>query len=455
VVIGGLLSATLLTLVVLPSLYIMFEKKMNKRMQTPSVTALLLLMAACLFSSTTVKAQTTRSLTQEQAIAEGIKNNNRIKAASYEADLQNALKSSATNIPKTEFLYSQGQINSSSRDNSIGVTQKIEFPTVYRYQGQLAAARVTASRRQLTLTQFELTQNIKFAINDWVYQLTRRQLLLRQDSLFGNLTKASTLRYKTGESNQLEKVTSETQLLEVKNKLAQVNADITIAKQRLQTLLNTKDDITPADTLLVKREFTLPADSSAVAANPYLAYLQQQILVNKADTKVQQARRLPDLIVGYYNQSFRGVQTFNGVTEKYTGSDRFHVVQAGIAIPILPGGNKGRIAAAKINEQVADANLQYQQMNLQGQFIELVQQYNKYKSALDYYEQSALPQADLIIKNAEKGFKSGDIAYLQYLQSLAMTVKIRSDYIDNLYWYNQTIIEIENVTGKNNQERTF
>jgi cobalt-zinc-cadmium resistance protein CzcA len=80
--------------------------------------------------------------------------------------------------------------------------------------------------------------------------------------------------------------------------------------------------------------------------------------------------------------------------------------------------------------------------------MELVQQYNKYKSTLDYYEQSALPQADLIIKNAEKGFKSGDIAYLQYLQSLSMTVKIKSDYIDNLYWYNQTIIEIESITGK-------
>jgi cobalt-zinc-cadmium resistance protein CzcA len=448
VVIGGLVSATLLTLVVLPSLYIIFENKKNKRMQTPTAAVLLLLMSACLFSPAAIKAQTTRRLTQEQAIAEAIKNNNRIKAAAYEVDLQSALKSTATNIPKTEFLYSQGQINSSSRDNSIGVTQKIEYPGVYRYQGQLAAARVTGSRQQLALTQYELTLEIKFAVNDWVYQLTRQQLLLRQDSLFGNLTKASTLRYNTGEGNQLEKVTSEAQFLEVKNKLAQVNADIVIAKQRLQTLLNTKDEIALVDTLLVKRELSLPTDSSAIAANPYLAYLQQQVIINKADTKVQQARRLPDLIVGYYNQSFRGIQTFNGVTEKYTGSDRFHVFQAGIAIPLLPGGNKGKIAAAKINEQVADATLQYQQMNLQGQFLELVQQYNKYKSALDYYEQTALPQAELIIKNAEKGFKSGDIAYVQYLQSLSMTVKIKSDYIDNLYWYNQTIIEIENITGK-------
>lgn len=448
VVIGGLVSATLLTLVVLPSLYIIFENKKNKRMQTPTAAVLLLLISACLFSPAATKAQTTRRVTQEQAIAEAIKNNNRIKAAAYEVDLQSALKSTATNIPKTEFLYSQGQINSSSRDNSIGVTQKIEFPSVYRYQGQLAAAHVTASRQQLVLTQYELTRDIKFAVNDWVYQLTRHQLLLRQDSLFGNLTKASTLRYNTGESNQLEKVTSEAQLLEVKNKLAQVNADIVIAKQRLQTLLNTKDEIALVDTMFVKKEFSLPTDSSAIAANPYLAYLQQEVIVNKADTKVQLARRLPDLIVGYYNQSFRGIQTFNGVTEKYTGGNRFHVFQAGIAIPLLPGGYKGKIAAAKINEQVVDANLQYQRMNLQGQFLELVQQYNKYKSALDYYEQTALPQAELIIKNAEKGFKSGDIAYVQYLQSLSMTVKIKSDYIDNLYWYNQTIIEIENITGK-------
>lgn len=448
VVIGGLLSATLLTLVVLPSLYIIFEKKKTSRMQIPITTVLLFLLAGSLLFPTVTKAQTTRRLNQEQAIAEAVKNNNRIKAASYEVDLQTSLQKATTNLPKTELLYSQGQINSNSRDNSIGITQKIEYPSVYKYQSQLAAAQVTASRQQLNLTEYELRRDIKFAFNEWVYQLTRQQLLLRQDSLFGNLAKASTLRYKTGESNQLEKVTSEAQSLEVKNRLAQVTADIAIAKQRLQTLINTKDDIALADTLFTKKELNLTGDSNAIVGNPYLAYLQQQIIVNKADTKLQQSKRLPDLIVGYYNQSFRGIQNFNGVTEKYTGSDRFHVFQAGIAIALLPGGYKGKIAAAKINEQVANANLQYQQTNLLGQLQELVQQYNKYKSSLEYYEQTALPQAELIIQNAQKGFKSGDIAYIQYLQSLSLALKTRADYIDNLYWYNQTIIEIETLTGK-------
>ena len=448
VVIGGLLSATLLTLVVLPSLYIIFEKKKNKLMKPPIATTLLLLMTVGMLAPAVSTAQVRRTLTQEQAIAEAIKNNHSIKAAGYEVELQNTLSRGATTIPKTELLYSQGQINSSNRDNSIGISQRIEFPSVYKYQRQLAEARVTGSRGQLKITEYELARNVKLAFNEWAYQLTRQKQLLVQDTLFGSLSKASTLRYNTGESNQLEKVTSETQLMEVKNKLAQVNADIAIARQKLQTLLNTNDDIALANEELVKRNLELSADSSAIAQNPFLGYLQQQVAINKAETNVQQAKRLPELTLGYYNQSFRGIQNFNGVTEKYTGSDRFHVVHAGVAIPIFPGGYKAKISASRINEQVADANLQWQRINLQGQLQELVQQYNKYKSAIDYYEQTALPQADLIIRNAEKGFKGGDIGYIQYLQSLSMTVKIKSDYIDNLYWYNQTIIEIENITGK-------
>ena len=51
VVIGGLLSATLLTLIVLPILYLLFETKIKRRknMKTPIVTAVLLLFSAFSF----------------------------------------------------------------------------------------------------------------------------------------------------------------------------------------------------------------------------------------------------------------------------------------------------------------------------------------------------------------------------------------------------------------------
>ncbi len=450
VVIGGLLSATLLTLVVLPVLYIVFEKKKISPMKTPvTASILLLLFLSSFFVPAFSHAQTaTRKLSLQQAIDEALKNNYGIKAVNYSVDAQTALQKAAVNFPKTELLYSQGQINSINRDNTIGFSQRIEFPSVYKYQQQLAAAKTESNRKQLAISVYELVRQVKSSYGTWVYELAKQKLLIQQDSLYANLVKASALRYQTGETNLLEKTTSETQVMEVRNRLSQNQADINIAKIQLQTLLNTKDDIDIIQETLVKKNIEIPTDSNAVNRNPYIAYLLQQLAVSKAETRVKEARRLPDIIVGYYNQSFRGVQSFNGVPEKYTGSDRFHVFQLGLAIPVLPGGYKAKINAAKINEQETVANWQYQQTNLQGKLQELVQQYNKYKSTLIYYEQTALPQANLIIKNSEKGFKSGDTGYMQYQQSLSLAAKIKSDYLDSLYGYNQVVLEIENMIGK-------
>jgi cobalt-zinc-cadmium resistance protein CzcA len=182
--------------------------------------------------------------------------------------------------------------------------------------------------------------------------------------------------------------------------------------------------------------------------NPYLKFLEQEINVRRGETKLQQAKRLPDFTAGYFNQSFRGIQNVSGVPQNFTGADRFMGFQVGIGIPILPGGNRAKINASKISEQIAATNLQYQQTNLQGELRQLVQEYNKHKSSLDYYEKSALVQADLIIKNAEKAFKGGEIAYLQYLQSMSVSIKIKSDYMEELHLYNQSVLDLENIIGK-------
>lgn len=299
----------------------------------------------------------TRIITLQQAVEEALKNNGNIKSANYSIDLQKALRRSAVNIDKTNITISQGQINSINYDNNLNISQRIEYPTVYKNQLRLADERIKGSEYQLAVNQLDLANNVKAAYYQFVYYINKRQLLYAQDTLYSNLVKASAARYRTGETNLLEKATSETQSLEIKNKIQQNESDILIAKQQLKVLLNARDDITVADTLITKRNIELPTDSNVIAAHPMLKYLQQQIEINKKETDLQKAKRLPDFIVGYTNQSFRGIQNVNGVNKKFTGLDRFNSFQVGVAIPLLPGGYKAKIDAAKINEQIAATNL--------------------------------------------------------------------------------------------------
>ncbi|MDP2412748.1 CusA/CzcA family heavy metal efflux RND transporter [Daejeonella sp.] len=452
VVIGGLITATLLTLIVLPVLYILFERKkksaeVKPRLNVLSVILILLFGGMLLPVNSSAQSVAARKITLDQAIDEAVKNNNSLRAAIYEIDLQKSLKKGSVNLDRTSITYQKGQINSSNQDNHFLISQKTEFPTVYSSQSRLADQRIKSSERSFAITENELIRQVKSVYYELVYLRGKERLFSYQDSLYSNLVKASDLRYRTGESNRLEKVTSETQLMELKNAIIQNQADILIAQNRLQTLLNTKERLN-VDDRLVKRPLEIPQDSSAIAQNPYLKFLEQEINVRRSETSLQKAKRLPDFTAGYFNQSFQGLQNVNGIPQNFTRKDRFMGFQIGIGIPILPGGNKAKINASKISEQRAAANLQYQQTNLQGELQQLIQQYNKHNSALDYYEKSALAQAELIIQNADKAFKGGEIAYLQYLQSMSISIKIKSDYMQELFLYNQSVLDIENIIGK-------
>ncbi len=452
VVIGGLITATFLTLVVLPVLYIYFTKSSFKMKKNKALPTTVLLLGFLSFSSV-INAQeppnaTTRALTLQQSIDEALKNNNSIKIAAYNIDAQKALKQGSLTIPKTEISYTQGVVsNPTINDNLINVTQRFDFPTVYGNQSKLASEKIRSLEKYKAVSENTLIENVKLAYLQYQFALERKILILELDSIYANLSKASDARYKAGESTNLEKLTSSVQSKQIQNELEKNEADIKIAQQLLQTLLNTTDDIHIADTRLQEKNTFLSVDNFSVYNNPVIQYLQQEVNVSNREIALEKSKRLPDIMVGYSGQTYKGLQTINGVDRNYSGKDRFSFFQIGVAIPLFPGGYKAKINAAKINEQVAQTQVAFNKTNLNGQLKELMQQYTKVQNSLEYYRTQALPQAALLVGNSQKSFKNGEVSYTQHLQNLTLASNIRAEYLESLYNFNKTIIAIETLSG--------
>ena len=454
VVIGGLITATALTLIVLPVLYIYFtEGKVKFNFRKKKIATTLIVIGGLFFPAMQLQAQEMdqvreRELTLEQAIEMALQNNNRIKIAQYDIDVEETGKYGAITIPKTEFSYSSGEFNTTTiKDNLYGVTQRINFPTVYTSQFKLAKARVKSSEQLKVIAENELIADVKSAYLRYVFLMENKQLLQRQDSLYSNLNRSSSMRYKTGESTKLESVTSATQSMQIKNKLQQNEADLRIAKRRLQVVLNTNDNISVIDAELVPREIDLDIESQSVGQSPLYVYLKQQLAVRKRETNVERNNVLPDIMFGYNSQTFIGNQFVNGQDIQYDSGDRFSYFQVGVAIPIFPGGHRSKIKAAKIEEDIAQSQIELNQTQLEGELQNLLQEYYKLQGTLNYYQNEALPQAELIIDNSEKSFKSGNVSYAQYLQNLTLANSIQTEYLNTLYQYNQSIIVIEALLG--------
>jgi len=441
VVIGGLISSTLLTLIVLPVLYIIFSGKRNWKLKRNVVIPVLFvfMMGSVLFiQEARAQVLLPKEYTLKQAIDQALTLNGFMKSSMLEIENQKVLRQTAWNIEKANIGFQYGQFNSGSQDNEFTATQAFEFPTTYINRDRLAKASIKNAEIKSEFTKNEIIGQVKSTYYQLLFCLARLNLLQFQDTLYGNFFHAAQLRFQKGETNLLEKVTAESQLLSVKNQIKQAQADIHIQECKLQTLLNEKSEIRIADTLLTKLTIAIPDDSASLRSNPLVSYLEHQTRIYRLEKQVASSELAPDLLIGYFNQSNKDIST----------NRRFDGFQAGIGIPIFFFSRKGRIESARLNEAIAENNYTYQSIVLQHQLHILIQEYYKYLESLQYYEDSGLHQAGIIITQADKSYKSGAIDYMDYVQNLKQGIDIKSNYLETLNAYNQSVISIEKMINR-------
>jgi cobalt-zinc-cadmium resistance protein CzcA len=340
----------------------------------------------------------------------------------------------------------KGQYNSYEKsDNNVTVLQTIPFAALGS-QGSLNKSLLASTELKKAASENELVYQVKQVYYQLAFTQSRYDLLLQQDSIYEGFLKAASLRYKTGESNLLEQATAETQRNEVKNQLRRGEADILVLRTQLKTLLNT--DALPEiaeDMLSEIRAGELP-DSTDLVSNPALAFMRQQVEVAKSQKKVESSKFAPDLLVGFFSQTLIGTTNPENGTAA-SSSDRFTGFQVGLSIPLWFVPHQGRVKAASYNQQAAQSSYQYHQITLNGQMNQAIQQFTKNKSSLEYYHSSALPNAELILRQSGTAFRNGEIGYAEYLIGIRNAISIKEGFLQTVNDYNQSIIYIEFLSG--------
>lgn len=381
----------------------------------------------------------TGPLTLQQALQTGLRQSLLVQTGALQIEQQRALTRTGYDLPRTVIDYQYGQISGSLGDQSLNIVQQTALPGLYAAQRKLLEGQVQTTEQRIRGQQRELTRTIRGTYYELLLSYRRAALLRRQDSLYRRAARAARIRYQTGETNRLEQVSAEARARELQNRLAVVLTDIQVQQQQLGVLLNLGQSAAIDTTADVVATLS-PADTVGLSAeaNPTLALLQQEVAVSRQQTRVEQLRRLPDVRVGYFNQTIN----------KERG---FQVAQAGVALPLLGGAQKNRIQAARIGEQSAEAQLQYATVQLQGQLSGLRRQLARARASLTYYEQTALPQARLILTTAEKSFRAGDIEYVEYVVNTEPAWQIQQAYLDQIRQYNDLVLSLQSLIGSDAQ----
>ncbi|WP_341832554.1 CusA/CzcA family heavy metal efflux RND transporter [Sphingobacterium thalpophilum] len=449
VVIGGLVTATFLTLFVLPLLYIIFNSKINLKRKLkvkPIATIVVLLLSLVGF---TANAQTKDLSSVDEAINIALKNNQIIKASDLEIDASKALKKTAGELPKLGFNAQLGQYNSTKFDQSFEVAQTIPFPTLFGAKKQLINAEIKAKELQKNLTVIELKTQVRTYYYQILYLQHNQKQLQQLDSLYSDFIKIAQLRYKTGDTKKVDISTAEAKKGEINLLLKQNKVFLNNAVASLKTLMNTREDF-----LIVENGIFQPLqisnllDNDVVASHPAIQSLYQDAVIAEQTKKVERSQGLPDFTIGFTNQSLIGFHTVNGAEKYFNSGKRFNSVNIGIAIPITYGATKARIKSLDFRKQASEANAQQLQKALTTQLQNALQQYQQDMQQFNYFQQEALPNAKEIVSAAQLGYKTGEISYVEYLFALQTTTDIQLNYLKSIQQVNQSVISIYSLINQ-------
>jgi len=442
VVIGGLITATFLTLFVLPALYLLFESKIKMKVNPAIITVLLLLTGLSQLNAQEQSSQ----IPLQAAIDTALKYNLQAQSATLNAQAEKVRQKTGWDIPKTELNGEYGQVNSPTNDLRLGVQQSFSFPTVYSNQKRSLEQNYFAAELRSRVTELDIRTNVRSIFYQLVYLQEKQKLLLYADSIYQLFENKTNLRFKVGETDILEKTTASAHRQQIANQLRMLEGDMNIALGRFNLWLGKEQQYVPQ---VASKDIRLLMP--VVLAEPE-DLLQVRLLNHEAEAarwrwRTEKSRLLPDFFIGYNNQSIAGTQLINGQETYVPASKRFNYVNAGISVPLFFGAQSSRTSAAKLDWQLAQKRKDYAVQQTKTEKSTILLEVKKFGASLDYFEQTGLQNANLIINTADKQFVGGEINYLQWVILVDQAISIKNEYLDMLNNYNQAVIQAQKINN--------
>lgn len=446
VVIGGLVSATFLTLFVLPLLYMALDKGLRIRTGPAARTIAVLLLLAGAASTATAQS---RPISLDEAIGIAIQHNGTIMARNLEVRSAAALQRTTGELPKLELNTQLGQYNSIHFDQSFQVAQTVPYPTVFSARKALVDAGIRRSELQRDISELDLKNQVRASYYQVIYYTFRRERLQDMDSLYGNFLRAARVRYNAGDTKKADVSTAETRKGEIGQLLLQNDVYLGNAYKLLHSLLNTDETYT----VILPPDFepillASAPDTSVLSGHPVVRALYQEAVVAGQQKRLEKAQGLPDFTIGYTNQSLIGFQSIDGQERFFGSGRRFHTATIGIAVPLTYGATKARMQSLDYSRQAAEASALQQQRQLGATLENALQAYRQLLGQYSYFRDNALPNTREIIRAAQLGYDTGDITYVEYLFALQAAADTELNYLQTVQQINESVINIYSILNQ-------
>lgn len=421
VVIGGLITATLLTLVLMPALYFLINRKIVGVKKLNSLPIIILLT----WFGIPAWSQQTTSL--ENILQSLEKNHPRIQQMDLSMEQIQLGIEHWRKIPGFETEAELGQTNTALFDYKFTFRQSLgnraEDKAVKN--GEISLKSITGAQKNLLLKS--IRKEVKAAWYQWQYDQYLTQLEERRVDVLEDLYEKAKVSLEAGATDQLELVLVENNLNIANRQLANARAQSATSLAQLSALALLDNPI--------EQRFTGPPEALAFPEGNYESenliqpyVLQSQYAENQVE--VAKAALQPQWTLGYFNQSIRPDFSLQGLT-------------LGASVPLWRKEPKAKIERALIQVASSKIETDLQSKLLKTAYERAQVQAQLYKNRVEENGTQLLTNAQLLEDLANVQLKDGAIDIFKFVLSLESVFQAKREYYQLINDYNQAVINLE------------
>lgn len=328
--------------------------------------------------------------------------------------------------PQVEYDYFFGSPVGAGNQKDFTITQRLDFPTVYKRKKELSGQQIAQTTLQQQVYRQDILLEAKLLFLEIVYlnkkgeELNRR--LLNTQKLVTDYQK----KLDKGDVIILDVNKAKLQLLNIQNevKLNENEKQVLLTKiSELNggTVIAINDTIYPFVPAIPEFEIL---DSTIEANDPIIKVYQQEKIILQQQIAVQKAMNLPKIETGYHSQGILG-QSYKG----------FH---AGITIPLWE--NKNKLNAAKSNLEYAVSNTETHRLGHRFENKQYYEQLDIRLKILKEYKELLSTLNNTILLN--KALTLGQITVIQYFYDESFYFIAYDKYLQAEWEYQQAVARL-------------
>jgi cobalt-zinc-cadmium efflux system outer membrane protein len=458
VVVGGLVTATILTLVLLPVLYLALERRFPvsqaaaKASAAPAVTAALL--AILLMPRTATAAAPDgppATLDFRTYVEQAFASNPDLAAAHQGVAIANAQIDVAKAFPDPELTAGLSSYDLSRRGNATAAGASISVPIEL---GGKRGARVAVARFGVDAARHDYDEAARAlrasAAGAFADSLHARLVVLHKQQVLGNLRRLVDIngrRLAAGDVPEVALVQSRVEARQFEADVLTATGERTALDVSLLQLLGPAAASVPAsfelagDLRSVASAIDTPRVLATVEKRPDVLAAAARLAQAERQVRLEEAKRVVDVSVGV------------GWTHNYPvsgdgGSPAADFIGASLTIPLpLSRVYKGELEAARSAKRQSEYQLASARARAESEVRQAVARFEAAAERVKLYDAGALADADAVLEKTLYNYQHGGATLTDYIVAERTASDVHLAYLDALNDRAHALAALEQASG--------